>query len=40
MGGWRGLLVSYFITRHLREWSTVDERRTETANRVARYLGD
>ena len=31
------LLVRYCLTHPLRGWGIVDERRTETADRVARY---
>ena len=34
------LLVSYRLTHPLREWGVVDERRMETADRVARYQTD
>ena len=31
------VLVSYWVTRPLRGWGIVDERRTKAVDRVARY---
>ena len=40
VGGEPVLLVSYCLTRPLRGWGIVDERRSETADGVATYQTD